>query len=390
MTVIDDKHNCCGCSSCVQACPQSCISLQADQEGFLYPATDTARCISCNICEKVCPMTGHVVNRLPEQSYVTYSTKDSVRNCGSSGGMFQTIAEYVVRTGGIVFGARFDEQWNVVHDCSDNIEGIKAFCGSKYMQSRIGQCFRQAKAFLEEGREVLFTGTPCQIHGLKKYLRKEYDNLLTIDFVCHGVPSPAVWQSYLEYTAANSNVAKEQVSSVSFRDKRTGWKQYSLTIGNNGRIISSKTFRKDSYMQLFLHDLTLRPSCYSCRFKNGTNVSDITLGDFWGVTDICPEIDDDCGLSITLANSSKGCRIISELDSAIVRPMTFQECIHKNPSFVRPAQESPDRDSFWNCFRQKGYAGAASFLKSIQPSRFSRLKYGIKIFVRKLLHLNTV
>lgn len=392
MVVITDKHDCCGCGACVQACPHSCISMHADKEGFLYPESDPGKCVNCNLCEKVCPVdyADAVEIHTPQRTFVSCSTNDDIRKNGSSGGMFQTIAEYVIGLGGVVFGARFDKQWNVIHDYTDNICGIQDFCGSKYIQSKIGECFKQARSFLDEGRTVLFSGTPCQIHGLKKYLRKEYDNLLTIDFVCHGVPSPAVWHSYLNYTANRNGISTEHISGISFRDKRTGWKKYSLTIRKQDGIVESLPFMKNSYMNLFLKDLILRPSCYTCKFKNGTNVSDITLGDFWGVSDICPEQDDDRGLSIVLINSFKGNEIISKLESIKIQSLDFQQCIHKNPSYIGAAKELPDRIPFWHIFEHKGYEGALSFLRSIQPSGFSQLKYKIKIFLRSLLHKSAV
>lgn len=386
MIVIDNKHNCCGCGACVQACPQSCISMQIDEEGFYYPKTDSQKCTGCGLCEKVCPVMQPLYKITPENSYVSYSSVEKTRKNGSSGGMFQTIAEYVINQGGIVFGARFDNEWNVIHDYTDHIEGLKVFCGSKYLQSRIGDCYRQAKSFLDNGKTVLFSGTPCQIHGLKRYLKKEYTNLLTIDFICHGVPSPKVWQSYINYNTCKKGLEKKHISDIYFRDKATGWKQYSLTIRQQLGAIASTPFRYDSYMQLFLKDYILRPSCYNCKFKNGANLSDITLGDFWGVSDIHPEWDDDKGLSILLANSSKGTETVSKLDSIVIHPLSLKDCVHKNPSYKCGAKEPINRNAFWNSFNRKGYYGAMSFLKRIQPSAFSRIKQRVKSYFHSLTH----
>lgn len=386
MIVIDNKHNCCGCGACVQICPQSCISMQRDEEGFYYPKTDSLKCSDCGLCEKVCPMMQHLDKNTPEQTYITYSSVEETRKTGSSGGMFQTMAEYVINQGGIVFGARFDKSWNVVHDYTDTLEGLKVFCGSKYVQSHIGESYRQTKTFLENGKTVLFSGTPCQIHGLKCYLRKQYTNLLTIDFICHGVPSPKVWQAYVDYTARKNCLDITQIESICFRNKCSGWKNYSVTLRDKKGVTLQKTFKSDTYMQLFLKDYILRPSCYGCRFKDSTNNSDITLGDFWGVSDIHPEWDDDKGLSVLLVNTSKGAQIVSLLDSVIRHPLSLQECIHKNTSYSVGAQEPAKRPLFWNSFNSKGYDGAVSFLKSIRPSAFSRMKYRIKTLFKSLLH----
>lgn len=386
MISITDKHNCCGCGSCQQICPVSCITMKSDVEGFCYPETDTDKCINCNLCEKSCPVIGPVVKKEPENSYYSYSLIEDIRKKASSGGLFQTIADWVIDSGGIVFGARFDKQWNVIHDYSDKSEVVTAFCGSKYLQSRIGDCYKLAKAFLEDAKTVLFSGTPCQIHGLKRFLKKEYKNLITIDFVCHGVPSPAIWQSYLDFTAKKSGIDINRISSINFRDKSTGWKNYSLTIKDYQKCIASTSFRQDSYMQLFLRNYILRPSCYNCKFKDGTNVSDITLGDFWGVSDVLPEIDDNKGLSIVLANTSKGTDILSEIKSIVINPLALQDCIYRNPSYNSSSSEPVDRNTFWNSFYQKEYLGALSFLKSIQPSAFSLMKHRIKTFLRSLLN----
>lgn len=386
MIVVNDKHNCCGCGACSQTCPLSCVTMKTDKEGFCYPETDTDICTSCGLCETVCPMTGTVDKKKPENTFISYSSDETLRKNGSSGGMFQTIAQKVISLGGIVFGARFDDNWNVVHDYADNKEGITAFCGSKYLQSRIGNSFKQAELFLDKGKTVLFSGTPCQIHGLKKYLKKDYPNLITVDFVCHGVPSPSVWQSYIDFTARRKSIDRKNISSINFRDKCSGWKRYSVTIKDDNNVSESTPFNQNSYMQLFLRDYILRPSCYNCSFKNGANISDVTLGDFWGVNDIHPEWDDDKGLSVCLANSTKGAEILSRLDSTVVNPLPLQDCLHKNPSYYHSAQEPLDRPSFWNSFEENGYNGALAFLKSIKPSAFSTVKFRIKSFFRSLTH----
>lgn len=200
MIKVKDKSRCCGCEACVSSCPVQCIDLVMDKEGFLYPQVDVTRCIDCGKCEKVCPELVEAGEGKATGVYAAKNPDDEVRRASSSGGIFTLLAKYVLAENGVVFGARFDKDWNVVHDYTESKEGLGAFRGSKYVQSRTGETFKQAERFLKAGRKVLFSGTPCQIMGLKRYLRREYDNLLTVDFVCHGVPSPLVWRKYIEET----------------------------------------------------------------------------------------------------------------------------------------------------------------------------------------------
>lgn len=245
MINIIDKKNCCGCNACVQHCPKSCITMQEDEEGFLYPIVDQEVCIDCGLCEKVCPVLNQGEERKPLQVYAANNTNEEIRMQSSSGGVFTLLAETIIQEGGVVFGARFNDDWEVIHDYTETQEGLATFRGSKYVQSRIGDSYCQAEQFLKKGRKVLFSGTPCQIAGLNLFLRKEYNNLLTVDFICHGVPSPGVWKSYLEELIALQGNRKNSVlshskpiilnsirdiSRIEFRNKRLGWKKYSFAL----------------------------------------------------------------------------------------------------------------------------------------------------------------
>ena len=215
MINIEDKKQCCGCSACVQRCPKQCIVMKEDEEGFLYPVADKDVCIDCNLCEQVCPVLRQREEREPLDVYAAFNKNEEVRMQSSSGGVFTALAESIIKEGGVVFGARFNEDWEVVHDYVETVEGLSAFRGSKYVQSRIGCTFSQAEQFLKQGRKVLFSGTPCQIAGLKLFLRKEYENLLSVDFICHGVPSPGVWRQYLNEFIALMGNKKNSVFSPS-------------------------------------------------------------------------------------------------------------------------------------------------------------------------------
>lgn len=229
MIEIRNKRDCCGCNACVQKCPQQCIGQSEDAEGFIYPQVDKARCVGCGLCEKVCPVINQNPKSKPLKVMAGRNGNEEIRMVSSSGGAFTLLAGEIIGRGGVVFGARFDENWNVVHSYTECTDGLAAFRGSKYVQSRIGETFSQAEKFLKQGREVLFTGTPCQIAGLRRFLGKEYDNLLSMDIVCHGVPSPGVWKEYLKQTTQNLSPIG-RIVGINFRDKRTGWKEYSFSL----------------------------------------------------------------------------------------------------------------------------------------------------------------
>ncbi|TWV64533.1 Coenzyme F420 hydrogenase/dehydrogenase, beta subunit C-terminal domain [Parabacteroides distasonis] len=319
MVDIKEKNECCGCNACVQRCPESCITMREDNEGFSYPEVDREVCIDCGLCEKVCPVIHQGDKRKPLAVYAVKHKDDKIRLSSSSGGAFTALAESVIDEDGVVFWAKFDEDWSVFHDYTDTKEGLAAFRGSKYVQSRIGDSFKKAEYFLKAGRKVLFSGTPCQIAGLKRFLRKEYDNLLTVDFICHGVPSPGVWREYLKEETARQCGGKNSVlshpnikerdariESISFRDKRLGWKKYSFALtlsvpighGVKNTVLLSEPLNKNIFLRGFLTNLYLRPSCHACPAKSFKSGSDITISDFWGGQSIIPEWNDDKGISV--------------------------------------------------------------------------------------------
>lgn len=231
MIDIKEKKECCGCNACAQRCPKSCITMREDSEGFLYPEVDKEICIDCGICEKVCPVMYQGNKRKPLAVYAVKHKNNEIRLSSSSGGVFTALAESVIDEGGVVFGAKFDDNWCVVHSYSETKEGLAAFRGSKYLQSRIGDSFKKVECFLKANRKVLFSGTPCQIAGLKRFLRKEYDNLLTVDFVCHGVPSPGVWREYLNEETARQCGRKNTVLSHPIVKKQDTKIEYISFIG---------------------------------------------------------------------------------------------------------------------------------------------------------------
>ena len=375
MINIVDKSKCCGCSACVQVCPKQCIQMQEDNEGFLYPLVDTQTCIQCSLCEKICPELHPSEEREPLSVYAAKNNNDEVRLSSSSGGIFTLIAERIIDEGGVVFGARFDEKWEVCHSMATTKEDLKPFRGSKYVQSRIGTTFKQVKVCLNLGKWVLFSGTPCQVAGLKHYLRRDYENLITLDFVCHGVPSPKVWRSYLSEVRNN-----HQVSNICFRDKVQSWKNYKISIDLE-RVESlrkSENYGTNLYMNAFLSNIVLRPSCYDCAVKCGKSGSDITLGDFWGIEHVLPDFDDDKGCSLLLVHSSK---ILEYLDCPKVA-VNMTDALVKNPSILYSVNVPMNRKYFFHVFNNtnnfhSSYKKATDMKLSFRVRRLIFRKLGI-------------
>lgn len=377
ITITKDK--CCGCTACMAICPKQCISMRQDEEGFLYPEVDKTQCIDCGMCEKVCQFLHHSPCREPIETVAAKCKDVSMRLASSSGGIFTMLAEAVIGQGGVVFGVRFDENWNAVHDCTETVDGLAAFRGSKYMQSDMGDCYVRAKEFLESGRMVLFTGTPCQIRGLKNFLRKDYDNLLAVDVICHGVPSSKVWQKYLKETSGDCNV-----TSVNFRDKRQGWRKYNISLG----VISDKClntqeiscpFGENTYMQAFLSDLSLRLSCFDCQAKEGMSGSDLTIGDYWGIEKVLPGFDDDTGASVVIAYTEKGKDWFGKLDCNS-RPTSLDAALRNNQAIISSASKPVYRDYFFKRFVKTG-----SFHRALDDTKSSAIEKRL----RRLIYRKT-
>lgn len=345
MIHITNKHNCCGCSACLSICPKNCITMQADSEGFLYPLVNETDCINCRLCEKVCNELHPYEIREPLKVLAAINKDVEVRLKSSSGGIFHILAEKTISEGGVVFGARFDEQWQVVIDYAETMECVEAFMGSKYVQARMATAYADAKRFLSEGRKVLFSGTPCQIAGLHKYLCKPYDNLLTVDFVCHGTPSPKVWSMYLDEVISEG----QRISNIEFRNKAKGWNKFSFHLKYNEEdktISVLSPFAKNHFMKAFLKDIILRPSCYECKAKGFSSQSDLTLADFWGIQTVFPQMDDDKGTGLVFINTERGSQFM-DFTKMEVCETTYDRIKPLNPACYRSVAPNPKRDEFF-------------------------------------------
>ena len=342
---IVSKSKCSGCHACFNICPKDAITMIPDENGFKYPQTNDDLCIHCDLCKKVCPILKDIKKENDIHAYACINKDDEIRRNSSSGGVFYLLAKNVLSRNGVVFGARFNDDFEVVHDYIEKVEDIHLFQGSKYVQSTIHDSYKKAKQFLNENRLVLFTGTPCQIEGLLSYLQKDYPNLITQDIICHGVPSPKLFKLYKENI---QNKYGDDITKINFRKKTNSWKNYEMSIDlkNHHYEISHND---DVYMKAFLNDIALRDSCYQCNAKKKHRLSDITLADFWGIENVLPEMDDDKGTSLVIINSVLGNQLFEEImDQINYREVEYEKAIANNPSLYRSVNRPKNRDAYLN------------------------------------------
>lgn len=322
----------------------------------------------------------------------------------SSGGLFNAIAVNTIKRGGVVFGVKFDTEWNVVFSYTETEEGIKAFQGSKYVQAFVGNAYKQAEHFLKTGRDVLFSGTSCQIAGLKKFLAKKYENLLTLDFICHGVPSQKLFHQFikeeLEKQTKSTNKAtkgkcsalssvnlESSIKDIKFREKGIGWKKFRFVLTlieplskDKQNIVLSSLLSQTTYGEFFLTDLTLRPSCYHCSAKSGRAHSDITLADFWGVQKFYPKFDDDKGITLAIINTEKG-GVSIPFHSLEFIETTVEEAFAKNGGYFKSVSPQPNRDEFWHLYKNGN--NLTTIQRIMYPISFRiKIKRAIKQFLK--------
>lgn len=358
-------EDCCGCSACFNICPVQAITMQEDREGFKYPKIDERSCINCGKCEKACPVLhAETAGRtLHPAFYAVWNRQDEARLSSSSGGVFRVLAEDVLADGGVVYGAAFDVHNRLRHVRAESADALVPLTGSKYVQSEIGTAFCQVRADLKNGRRVLFTGTPCQVAGLYAFLGGDDANLLTADVLCHGVPSPAVFERYLE------SLGVGEKCRIEFRNKDNGWKKYEVVVGDRVH----ETFRANAYMKGFLSNLYLRPSCASCRFVGCRRPGDLTLGDFWGAGNFRKRYDDDKGTSLVLLNSPKARSIFQTLQGkfSLAEQVPSDSAVPFNPSLVHASKPDARRAAFFDDFKAgKSWEElAASYITTEKPPR---------------------
>lgn len=384
MLEIKNKCDCCGCAACDNICPQNCITMIEDDEGFLYPTVNQQRCINCNLCVHVCPMikaqnVSNPENTEKHAAYAAYAKDKDLRLHSSSGGVFSLSAEWILQQGGIVFGAAYDRNFLVHHIAIERVEDLSVLRGSKYLQSRTEKAFQQVRDYLDTGKLVLYTGTACQIAGLKRYLRKEYPNLYTIDVLCHGVPSPKVWKKYIECMQNDSHL-----KDINFRDKVHGWKQFSLTMKYENGIIDTQVFGKNPYMRMFLKNICLRPSCYACRYKEMDRPSDITIGDAWGIDSYMPEMDDDNGTSVVITHSHRGSEMLEAIEEKmVVRKAELDQILPPSADSRKSVTPHMNRKKFfWKLSTEESFQDLE---KCLYPTKIEKIKHKGKKLLRLVM-----
>ena len=360
-SVFDKKEDCCGCTACQRICPTEAIKMLVDNEGFLYPEIDQDVCIDCGLCLETCAFQKGYDKSDNYKKPVVYALKhksDQVRKQSSSGGAFTAISDYIMSNKGIIYGASLAEDMKVSHQRAETEEERDRFRGSKYVQSDINYTFSQVKDDLDQDKQVLFTGTPCQVAGLKRFLSKskvsidKLKNLTLVDFICHGTSSPLIFKDYIKYV---EKMNRSKVTNYLFRSKVKGWRHTEEAFFKNGKSDSKSKLSK-LHKKIYYSNLTMRPSCHACRYTNKKRPSDMTIGDFWGLENYFPDFKDKLGVSVILINTDKGSDLYTNIsDSVESIPSNIKDCSKKQGNLKRPTKISPQRDEFWQDYKKKGF-----------------------------------
>ncbi len=308
-----EKRDCCGCSACANICPHGAIEMVENSEGFLYPKIDQSKCVNCGLCKKTCPILNKINDNFKTPDCYAAMANDEIRKVSSSGGVFSIIAEYILNKNGYICGCTFDlDELKAKHIIINSKEELYKLRGSKYLQSDIGNIYQEVKKILDNDNYLLFSGTPCQVAGLKSFLRKNYKKLLTVDILCHGVPSPKVYNKYLKELLKTK---EEKILNINFRDKKEGWStSLTTTTTTTTTTYSNKQF-KDNYMQLFLSNISLRQNCTDCKYCTTQREGDFTIADFWGIDNYDKNLNDGKGTSLVLVNNKKAQSVYSEIQN---------------------------------------------------------------------------
>lgn len=350
--MIDTNNTkCTACGACLNICPKKCIRFKQRKDGFMFPAVDSEKCINCSMCENVCPIGKDHDNNFQSKAYAAVINNVNQLKISTSGGAFSAIANYIFNLGGIVYGCAYGSNIKPEHIRIHKKDDLHLLNGSKYVQSDTNDTFSLVKKDLENGKYVLFSGTPCQIAGLMSFLKKPYDKLITVDIICHGVPSYAYFKKYIDWLGKCENV---QITDFKFRSKKKGgWRLTGLYSGNDintGKYIEKSINYFDSYYYYyFLHSSIYRECCYECEYANMNRQGDFTLGDLWGAEGLNLKFDTGYGCSLVLANSEKAKEIISKLNISI-SPVSIEDAVAHNEQLKKPSEKSAEREKYLRQF----------------------------------------
>ena len=370
-------ERCVGCGSCVSACPAQCLTLRCNNDGFWYPILDEVRCAKCGLCIQSCPvLTQKEYSEYEKKVFAIQAKDEGVVEKSSSGGAFYLLASKIIKDGGYVCGVEVDKDSKIRHTIVADLEGLDRLLGSKYVQSEIGEIYTSVQALLNSEKKVLFSGTPCQVSGLLSFLGKKYDNLLTVDVICHGVSSPYIWQRYIEY---QENKHKSKVVNVSFRDKTNGWKNYGMRLSFGNGESYFNPMRNDAFLSQFIENLCLRETCYACEFKGYSRNSDITLGDFWGKDESYPELKGDKGHSLVIVNTEKGKAVIeANADLNEGYEVGIEKVLQHNNAYFYSVEQSPYRTRYIKSVTRQPFDKATK-----KYLRIISLKRRVRFYLRK-------
>lgn len=376
MKIFESKNNCCGCSACEQICPKNAIKMTPDNEGFLYPEIDGSLCVECGACKNVCAFQNDYEKNKSQKAYAVKHKDFDTRMTSRSGGVFIAISDYIFEKNGTVYGAAFDDDFSVCHIRATTKAERDRLKGSKYVQSDVKDTFSSVKNDLKNGMYVLFSGTACQVAGLKNYLKNiDTSKLYTCDLVCHGVPSPKIWKEYLDYCEKKYN---GKVTNADFRDKTLGWNAHKEAIW-----IDNKKYNSNEYAYLFNDNYISRPSCFNCKFTNLDRPADFTLADFWGIDRIVPDFNDNKGVSLLLVNSEKGAKIFDSCKKDIgCVDCDLQKSAKPNPNLYMPSPKPEDENLFWDNYKKLGFEKALK--KCYKKVFFIRLRIRILEKLKKI------
>ena len=377
---IEEKDLCCGCTACYSVCPKNAIKMVRDNEGFLYPEVDKEKCVNCGMCKKVCPILNKAkLNEFKPKAYLFQNSNEEIRKDSTSGGIFTAIGEFVIKNNGIVYGASFDDNFVVNHIGVESVDKLGKFRKSKYVQSNQNNCFKEIKQYLDNGKLVCYSGTPCQVGGLRAYLKKDYENLILVDIMCHSVPSPLVFEKYKRYILKKMNANK--ILNINFRDKSKYGYKYSMMTVETDNGIYSQGIDTDPYLRAFFSDTSVRPSCYNCNFKTMKRVSDLTIWDCFNINEIDKSFDDDKGTTRVLVQSGKGQKLLENLDNVRLKELDINIAIKKVKEMTNSVNYNNKRKEFFENINDD------NVFEKYYPTNF---KTKINSFVRKTLAVTGV